>query len=73
MTTYQFVIAKNVDIGILFIFAVSSLTVYGIILGGWASNNKYSLIGGLRSSTRSSATKSRSACRSSELSSSPAR
>jgi NADH-quinone oxidoreductase subunit H len=49
---YQFIIAKNVDIGILFIFAVSSLTVYGIILGGWASNNKYSLLGGLRSSAQ---------------------
>jgi NADH-quinone oxidoreductase subunit H len=52
MASYQFVIAKNVDIGILFIFAVSSLTVYGIILGGWASNNKYSLLGGLRSSAQ---------------------
>src|ERR1043165_8606339 len=52
LTKYQFVIAKNVDIGILFIFAVSSLTVYGIILGGWASNNKYSLLGGLRSSAQ---------------------
>jgi NADH-quinone oxidoreductase subunit H len=49
---YQFIIAKNVDIGILFIFAISSLTVYGIILGGWASNNKYSLLGGLRSSAQ---------------------
>ena len=47
-----FVIAKNIDIGILFIFAVSSLAVYGIILGGWASNNKYSLLGGLRSSAQ---------------------
>ncbi len=52
LESYQFIIAKNVDIGILFIFAVSSLTVYGIILGGWASNNKYSLIGGLRSSAQ---------------------
>ena len=52
METYQFVIAKNVDIGILFILAISSLTVYGIILGGWASNNKYSLLGGLRSSAQ---------------------
>ncbi len=51
-TNYQFVIAKNIDIGILFIFAVSSLTVYGIILGGWASNNKYSMLGGLRSSAQ---------------------
>ena len=52
MARYQFVIAKNIDIGILFIFAVSSLAVYGIILGGWASNNKYSLLGGLRSSAQ---------------------
>jgi NADH-quinone oxidoreductase subunit H len=50
--SYQFVIAKNINIGILFIFAVSSLTVYSIILGGWASNNKYSLLGGLRSSAQ---------------------
>jgi NADH-quinone oxidoreductase subunit H len=51
-TSYQFMIAPNVDIGILFIFAVSSLAVYGIILGGWASNNKYSMLGGLRSSAQ---------------------
>jgi NADH-quinone oxidoreductase subunit H len=50
--SYQFVIAPGIDIGVLFIFAVSSLTVYGIILGGWASNNKYSLLGGLRSSAQ---------------------
>jgi NADH-quinone oxidoreductase subunit H len=52
VTEYQFVLAPNVDIGILFVFAISSLTVYGIILGGWASNNKYSLLGGLRSSAQ---------------------
>lgn len=51
-TAYQFMMAPGIDIGILFIFAASSLTVYGIILGGWASNNKYSLLGGLRSSAQ---------------------
>lgn len=50
--TYQFVIAPNVDIGILFTFAVGSLAVYAIILGGWSSNNKYSLLGALRSSAQ---------------------
>jgi NADH-quinone oxidoreductase subunit H len=49
---YQFVVAPKVDIGILFVFAVSSITVYAILLSGWASNNKYSLIGGLRSSAQ---------------------
>jgi NADH-quinone oxidoreductase subunit H len=49
---YQFVIAPNVDIGIVFIFAVTSLTVYAIILGGWSANNKYSFMGGLRSSAQ---------------------
>jgi NADH-quinone oxidoreductase subunit H len=51
-STYQAVIAPHVDIGIVFLFAVSSLTVYGIILGGWSSNNKYSLMGSLRSSAQ---------------------
>jgi len=49
---YQFVIAPGLDIGILFTFAVGSLAVYGVILGGWSSNNKYSFLGGLRQSAQ---------------------
>ena len=45
-------IAPKIDIGIVFLFSVTSLAVYGIILGGWSSNNKYSLLGGLRSSAQ---------------------
>jgi NADH-quinone oxidoreductase subunit H len=50
--SYQAVVAPGLDIGLLFVFAAASLNVYGIILGGWASNNKYSLLGGLRSSAQ---------------------
>ena len=46
--SFQGIIAPHVDIGILFAFAASSLAVYGTIMGGWSSNNKYSLMGGLR-------------------------
>lgn len=42
----------NVDIGVLFVFAVSSLGVYGIVLAGWASNSKYPFLGGIRSSSQ---------------------
>jgi NADH-quinone oxidoreductase subunit H len=45
-------IAPGTDIGILFVLAVSSLNVYGVILGGWSSNNKYSILGSLRSSAQ---------------------
>ena len=49
---FRFIIAPNVDIGIVFIFAITSLAVYGVILGGWASNNKYSALGSLRASAQ---------------------
>jgi len=42
----------RVDVGFLFVLAISSIAVYGISLAGWASNNKYSLLGGLRASAQ---------------------
>lgn len=48
----RFIVAPNIDIGLVFIFAVTSLAVYGIIMGGWASNNKYSVLGALRQSAQ---------------------
>lgn len=42
----------DVDIGVLFLLAFSGLSIYGVILGGWASNSKYSLLGGLRASAQ---------------------
>jgi NADH-quinone oxidoreductase subunit H len=50
--TIQFVIAPHVDVGVVFVFAVGSLAVYAIVLGGWSSNNKYSFLGSLRSSAQ---------------------
>ncbi|MCX5860648.1 MAG: NADH-quinone oxidoreductase subunit NuoH [Desulfomonile sp.] len=41
-------VISDLNVGILYIFAISSLGVYGVILGGWASNSKYSLLGSLR-------------------------
>ena len=42
----------DINVGILFILAVSSLGIYGIVLGGWASNSHYSLLGALRSAAQ---------------------
>jgi NADH-quinone oxidoreductase subunit H len=42
----------DINVAVLYVFAATSLGVYGIILGGWASNNKYSLLGGVRSSAQ---------------------
>jgi NADH-quinone oxidoreductase subunit H len=42
----------DLDVGVLFIFAITALGVYGIVMAGWAANNKYTLLGGLRSSAQ---------------------
>lgn len=48
---FQMVIA-DLDVGILFVFAIASLGVYGIVIAGWASNSKYPFFGGVRSSSQ---------------------
>ena len=45
-------VVADINVGLLFVLAVGSMNVYGIVLAGWSSNNKYSLLGGLRSSAQ---------------------
>ena len=45
-------VLSDIDVGILFIFAVAGLEVYGVIMGGWASNSKYPFLGSLRSAAQ---------------------
>jgi NADH-quinone oxidoreductase subunit H len=49
---FSFVMAPGIDVGILYVFALGSLAVYGVILAGWSANSKYSLLGALRSSAQ---------------------
>ncbi len=48
----RLVVAPGMNVGVLYVFALSGIAVYGVILGGWASNSKFSFLGGLRSSAQ---------------------
>jgi NADH-quinone oxidoreductase subunit H len=45
-------VISDLNVGILFVLALSSLSVYGVVLGGWASNSKFSLLGGIRAAAQ---------------------
>ncbi len=48
----EFLVLANINAGLLYIMAVTSISVYGIILGGWASNSRYAFLGGMRSAAQ---------------------
>jgi len=48
----QGLVLSNINVGILYLFAISSLSVYGIVLSGWSSNSKYAFLGSLRSASQ---------------------
>jgi NADH-quinone oxidoreductase subunit H len=47
-----FAIAPGINVGVLFILAITSVSVYGVVLGGWASNSKYAMLGAIRASAQ---------------------